>query len=221
VFVFATVVVCLNLVNDAQMATLTVPSRTLAPPVDPARKSRYTSTPCRKTVLIGLSLTSSHSTLASVLAGEMCEHCHAEASGGIDLPTLIRYVEQGCSYYRIILCAVDWAIPTLFTYADIELIFGYKLDRIHVSRRSNHKSAERVYLTVFRLRGRLIFAPFETFAYLDERISTHYSSQFSGTIRKAACIDIVRIYFCEDAKLARRLYYQPPWLFWKEAESTK
>jgi hypothetical protein len=184
------------------MATLTVPPRTLAPPVDPARKYRYTSTPCRKTVLIGLSLTSYHSTLASVLAGEMCEHCHAEASGGIDLPTLIRYVEQGCSYYRIILCAVDWAIPTLFTYADIELIFGYKLDRIHVSRRSNRKSAERVYLTVFRVRDRLIFVPFVPFAYLDERSSTRYCSQFSGTIRKAACSDIVRIYFCEDSRLA-------------------
>jgi hypothetical protein len=202
VFVFATVAVCSHLANNAQMATLTVPSRTLAPPVDPARKYRYTSTPCRKTVLIGLSSTSSHSTLASVLAGEMCEHCHAEASGGIDLPTLIQYVEQECSYYRIILCAVDWAIPALFTYADIELIFGYKLDRIHVSRRSNRKSVERVYLTVFRIRGRLIFAPFETFAYLDERISTRYSSQFCGTIRKAACGDVVRIYFCENSRLA-------------------
>jgi hypothetical protein len=186
VVVCATVVVCSHLANDAQMATLTVSPRTLAPPVDPARKSRYISTPCRKTILIGLSLTSHHLTLASVLAGEMCEHCHAEASGGIDLPTLIRYVEQGCSYYRIVLCAVDWAIPTLFTYADIELIFGFKLDRIHVSRRNNRNSAERVYLTVFRVRGRLIFAPFETFAYLDGRISTRYSSHFSGTIRKAA-----------------------------------
>jgi hypothetical protein len=184
------------------MATLTISPRTLAPPVDPARRSRYTSTPCRKTVLIGLSLTSYHSTLASVLAGEMCEHCHAEASGGIDLPTLIRYVEQGCFYYRIILCAVDWAVPTLFTYADIELIFGFKLDRIHVSRRSNRKSAERVYLIVFRVRGRLIFALFETFTYLDERISTHYIPHFSGTIRKAACSDIVRIYFCENSRLA-------------------
>jgi hypothetical protein len=202
VFVFATVVVCSHLANDAQMATLTVSPRTLAPSVDPARKSRYTSTPCLETVLIGLSLTSYHLTLASVLAGEMCEHCHAEATGGIDLPTLIRYVEQGCYYYRIILCAVDWAVPTFFTYADIELVFGYKLDRIHVSHRSGRKWAERVYLTVFRVRGRLTVAPFAPFAYLDERISTRYSSQFSGTIRKAACSDIVRIYFCEDSKLA-------------------
>jgi hypothetical protein len=192
---------------------------TLAPSMDLARRSRYMSTPCIGTILIGLSLSSHHLTLASVLAGEMCEHCHKEASGGIDLLTLIRYVEQGCSYYRIVLSAVDWAVPTLFTYDDIKLIFGFKLHRIHVSRRSDRKWAERVSLTVFRIPGRLLPVPFETLTYLSERLSNPYIPLFSGAIRKAARNDIIRVHFCEDTGLARRLYRRSPWLFWKEVES--
>jgi hypothetical protein len=104
-----------------------------------------------------LRLAPHHPALASLLAGEMCDHCHEEATGGITLQTLIQYVTQGCVYYHITWTALNWAVPSLFTYDDIELVFGFKLDRIHISRRSDHKGAERVSLTIFRIQSRLFF----------------------------------------------------------------